>query len=167
MEIKVTYTLALQDYYEADNAFRESQPRQKMDGAILFFLCALSIAFILIESYILAGIIALITFFIWRGGIKRWIVKKQFSKIPHADQEETLIFTQSHIIYQVNDQEELIPWESYADFIETPNQFILFYDTFEHYAVIPKRALSSETDCVALKTLLLQKITEPKEINHD
>lgn len=158
MEIKVEYIATLEDYYAADSAFRNALQKGRVDVYVQIALALIALSFIAIGQYFLGGVIAVIAFMIQQGYVKRWIVRRNFNCIPNAGLTETLVFSSEHIIYECGTIAETIDWDSYAAYLESEDVFMLFYDSSDHYMMIPKRALT-ESDQSQLRNLLVEKLS--------
>lgn len=158
MEIKVEYTATLEDYYKADEAFRLALKKNSVDLYVQIALWLITVAFMAIGQYFLGIAIGVIAFLLLQGYDKRWIVRRNFSKMVNAGESETLIFTNANIIYQCGMVSETIEWDDYAAYLETDELFLVFYDESDHYMVVPKSAFKNSEEQDELKQLLIRQL---------
>ncbi|MBS7838366.1 YcxB family protein [Wohlfahrtiimonas chitiniclastica] len=164
MEIEVTYIATLEEYYAADEGFRATLKKGSVDLYVQLALIIIAVAFAVIGQYFLGGVIAIVAFLIHQGYVKRWIVRRNFNHIANAGIAETLVFSDNHIVYKCGQVDEVIPWDDYAAYLETEQLLMLFYDSSDHYAIVPKRTLD-EASLGNLRGLLSRKLANYGEYN--
>ncbi len=165
MQIKVAYTATLEEYYHADEAFRQALNKSSVDLYVQIALWLIAIAFMAIGQFFLGGIIAVIAFILHQGYAKRWIVRRNFYKMLNAGELETLTFSEEKIIYECGMVAEVITWDDYAAYLETDELFMVFYDASDHYMIIPKRALKDDAEIDQLRQLCVRQLANYEVTN--
>lgn len=158
MTIKVTYIATLEEYYHADDGFRLALKKGSVDFYLQIVLWVIAIAFLLIDQYFIGCTVALVAFITQQGYVKRWIVRRNFNNIVNGGETETLTFSNDHIVYECGVVHEVINWEDYGAYLELDQLFMLFYDSSDHYAIVPKRALENDSDLIQLRQLIVNKL---------
>lgn len=157
MKITAEYAPKFKDYYEADIYFRrEDKDRKNVEKVSAYFIFFLSIVFLILNSFFLAILLfslGLLFLFSWD---KYLIVKMNYNRQLRHIKQEKMIFSENVIEYFCDGVQTEIPWNSYGNFLETPNTVVLIYNSFSHYAVIPKSCLN-EFELVDLLNLLSSK----------
>lgn len=165
MQIKVEYIATLDEYYHADEAFREALNKGSIDLYIQIALWLIAVAFMAVGQYFLGSIIAIIAFLILQGYTKRWIVRKNYYKMINAGELEALTFSDAAIIYDCGVVSEKIDWDDYAAYLETESLFMIFYNESDHYMIVPKRALENEESIDQLRQLFIRQLANYEVAN--
>lgn len=158
MNIKVAYIATLEEYYHADEAFRQALKKNSVDLYVQIALWIIAVAFVMIGQFFLGGTIAVIAFMLQQGYAKRWIVRRNFYKMVNAGETESLTFSQEHIVYECGMVSETIDWDDYAAYLETDELFMIFYNGSDHYAIIPKRAMKDDAEIDQLRQLFIRQL---------
>lgn len=160
MDIRVAYIATLEEYYNADEAFRLALKKGSVDLYVQIALWLVAVAFIGIGQYFLGGIIGIFAIILHQGYAKRWIVRRNFHKMLNAGKMETLTFNEHNIIYECDSISEVIQWDDYAAYLETDQIFMVFYDLSDHYMIVPKHAMINSEEQERLRQLFIRKLAD-------
>ncbi len=160
MDIRVAYTATLEEYYNADEAFRLALKKGSVDLYVQVALWLVAVAFMAIGQYFLGGVIGVIAVILYKGYAKRWIVRRNFYRMLNAGKMEALTFTEDKIVYECDSISEIIEWDDYAAYLETDQLFMIFYDSSDHYMIVPKRAMLDVEQEDQLRQLFIRKLAD-------
>ncbi len=160
MNIRVAYIATLDEYYKADEAFRLALKKGSVDLYVQIALWIVAVAFMAIGQYFLGGVIGVIAIILYMGYAKRWIVRRNFHRMLNAGKMEALTFTEEKIVYECDSISEVIEWDDYAAYLETDQLFVIFYDSSDHYMILPKRAMLDEAEMDQLRQLFIRKLAD-------
>lgn len=160
MNIRVAYIATLDEYYKADEAFRLALKKGSVDLYVQIALWLVAVAFMAVGQYFLGCVIGIIAIILYMGYAKRWIVRRNFHRMLNADKMEALTFTEEKIIYECDAISEVIEWDDYAAYLEIEDLFVIFYDSSDHYMILPKRAIKDAEEEDQLRQLFIRKLAD-------
>jgi hypothetical protein len=160
------YDITLDDYIEANDAFlKKKNKRTYYFQSTIGVLAALGglLLVILTNFYYIYGYVILllgVMIILNHTLIHRIIVKRNWRKEPRIREPRNVTISEDKFIAKDQYSESISSWESFNDFIETKNLFLLFVQR-KLFFLIPKRAFDNINMENEFRNILRSKLPSP------